>query len=133
MDLEWREGTNRFEKPGEVLLGAHKGHRIVGICGLNVDPYVTDPHAGRLRHLYVAREVRMRGIGRQLVRLALVGAASHFRVIRLRADTVGASDFYRRIGFLKAVDATTTHYLNIGTKTPNLGADDRFPGTGRSG
>ena len=27
--------------------------RLVGVCGLNVDPYLDDPSVGRVRHLYV--------------------------------------------------------------------------------
>jgi hypothetical protein len=31
---EWRAGTNRFARPGEVLLGAFQAAKLVGVGGL---------------------------------------------------------------------------------------------------
>jgi hypothetical protein len=36
---EWTTGTNRFDKPGECLLVATDNGHLVGIGGLNIDPY----------------------------------------------------------------------------------------------
>jgi len=34
---EWVSGANRFDRPGEMLVGAWLDGRVVGVCGLNVD------------------------------------------------------------------------------------------------
>lgn len=49
----WQDGRNRFERSGEALFAARAGGRLVGVCGLNVDPYLDDSSVGRVRHLYV--------------------------------------------------------------------------------
>jgi hypothetical protein len=33
---EWTEGTNRFDREGEVLFGAHLDGRLIGVGGLRV-------------------------------------------------------------------------------------------------
>jgi hypothetical protein len=35
---EWASGFNRFTRPGEALIAAEIGGRLVGVSGLNVDP-----------------------------------------------------------------------------------------------
>ena len=35
-------GTERFDAPGESLLGAWHGRALVGVCGLHADPYVLE-------------------------------------------------------------------------------------------
>ena len=37
---DWHSGANRFDKPGECLLGLFDGDRLVAIGGLNRDPYL---------------------------------------------------------------------------------------------
>jgi hypothetical protein len=49
---DWDAGTNRFDRPGEIVLEARAGARLVGICGLNRDPYAQSSDVGRVRHLY---------------------------------------------------------------------------------
>ena len=51
--IEWESGANCFDLPGESLFVAIAEGLIVGICGMNKDPYLCDPLVGRLRHLYV--------------------------------------------------------------------------------
>src|SRR5262249_51280807 len=48
---EWASGVNRFDRPGEILFGAFIDGRLVGVCGLNVDPYAGNERVGRVRHL----------------------------------------------------------------------------------
>src|SRR5271157_4184016 len=96
---EWRSGLNRFNKPGEALLIATDNGHVVGVCGLNRDPYLSDPTVGRVRHLYVAVDHRQRGIGSRHV-AAVIGAASgHFARLRLRTDSPDADGLYRSLGF----------------------------------
>lgn len=42
----WQSGINRFNAPGEKLLGAFAFGQLVGVCGLNVDPFSQQPRAG---------------------------------------------------------------------------------------
>ena len=47
---EWPRGANRFDKPGESLMGAFVAQCLVGVAGLNQEPYEPAPGLGRLRH-----------------------------------------------------------------------------------
>lgn len=70
-----RSGLNCFDNPGEMLLTASLQGAVVGIAGLNRDPYFNEPKIGRLRHFYVESVGRGQGIGRlsvnQLKRFAV--------------------------------------------------------------
>jgi hypothetical protein len=37
---EWSDGSNRFDQPGEAFYIASDGGRVIGMCGLNIDPYL---------------------------------------------------------------------------------------------
>jgi GNAT superfamily N-acetyltransferase len=96
----WRSGHNQFNQPGEALFIAHDSERVVGVCGLNRDPYLGDPTAGRIRHLYVAVDHRRKGIGTQLANAVIATARGHFARLRLRTDSPIADVFYRSLGFV---------------------------------
>jgi ribosomal protein S18 acetylase RimI-like enzyme len=106
---EWHSGSNRFDQPGERLLMASDSGNIVGIAGLNVDPYAASPDTARLRRLYVANDYRRRGIGKALVGAAIEDAQTRFRAVRLSTDTAVAAKFYERLGFNAIADETATH------------------------
>ncbi|WP_115665608.1 GNAT family N-acetyltransferase [Cupriavidus taiwanensis] len=106
---EWQAGSNRFDKPGECLLVVTHNGTLIGIGGLNVDPYATDGFTARLRRLYVANAFRRRGIGEALVSELLQNASLHFRQVRLSTDTESAAAFYSRLGFSAVEDETATH------------------------
>src|SRR4051812_41520489 len=76
---EWAGGTNRFRRRGEVLFVARAGTTIVGVCGLNIDPFAADPTVGRVRRVYVLRAFRGRGVGRRLVEAVVRAATGRFR------------------------------------------------------
>jgi GNAT superfamily N-acetyltransferase len=95
----WKSGRNRFDQPGEAIFIATHNGRIVGVCGLNRDPYLGDPTVGRVRHLYVALDRRREGIGSRLVRAILAEARGRFDRLRLRTDSPDADVFYRSLGF----------------------------------
>ena len=107
---DWGSGRNRFDKKGEALFAARWQGRLVGVCGVNRDLFLNDDGVGRLRHLYVARDVRRQGIGQRLVATTLGHARKRFRRVRLRSD--GASGFYHSIGFLGSREPDATHEVH---------------------
>ena len=111
MRRDWKSGDNRFDGPGERLIGAFEDETLVGFCGLNRDPY-TSENAGRIRHLYVDRGYRRSGVARALVAEALDGASASFPRIRLRA-TAASTGFYERLGFLPVDEPEATHTMPL--------------------
>jgi GNAT superfamily N-acetyltransferase len=111
---EWETGANRFARPGEVLFEARRRGQLVGICGLNRDPYLGSATAGRVRRLYVAPEARRLGIARRLVHEVLREAHERFTLLRLRTDTREGALFYQALGFHPTTGvATATHELRL--------------------
>ncbi|HEU0013376.1 MAG TPA: GNAT family N-acetyltransferase, partial [Longimicrobium sp.] len=96
---EHASGRNRFDAEGEVLLGAFRGGELVGVGGLNRDPYSGDPRTGRIRHLYVLPTHRRHGTGRRLTGELLAHARHWFDRVVLRTDTAAAARFYEALGF----------------------------------
>jgi GNAT superfamily N-acetyltransferase len=126
MSAEWHAGTNRFDGPGEMVVGAWESgigqsRVLAGIVGRNIDPHSQDPTVGRLRHLYVRSDHRGRGIGAALARHALADAGQHFRLIRVRmgADNGGAAAMYNALGFARVTgDPFATHMLVLRPDEP---------------
>jgi GNAT superfamily N-acetyltransferase len=108
---EWADGVNRFDKPGEALFAAWVGGQLVGVCGLNVDPYVGDDRVGRVRRLYVLAEYRGLGIGSRLVDAVVRAARGRFLSLRLRTESPAAAAFYERLGFRRVELPDCTHVL----------------------
>jgi GNAT superfamily N-acetyltransferase len=107
-------GVARFDAPGEVLLGAWEGPVLVAVGGVSRDPYREEAGAGRLRHLYVRRAERRRGVGRRLVAALHARARRHFAVLRLRTDTPEAAAFYEALGYVREPPGgTATHRLDL--------------------
>lgn len=114
MAADWHAGINRFDRPGELVVGAWVGETLAGVVGRGIDPHSTDPTVGRLRHLYVRSDMRGRGIGAMLARRALEGAERHFRLIRVRmgAENAAAATMYLSLGFVRVTgDPFATHGL----------------------
>lgn len=109
---EWRSGATRFDRSGEILLGALLDGRLIGVGGLSRDPW--QPDIGRLRHLYVLRDRRGRGVGRLLVSRIVEEARRSFPVIRLRTRAGDAARFYERFGFVPTAQPFETHRLRFG-------------------
>lgn len=115
---DWRAGTNTFAEPGEAFYVARCDGRLVGVCGVNVDPYAEGQAAGRLRRMYVLPSFRRRGVGRRLVQQAIDGGQRHFHCLRLRTLDEGASAFYEALGFDRVENdegATHTMFIRRGT------------------
>lgn len=112
MCTEWTSGTNRFTAPGEALFLAIADDRIVGVCGLNCDPFQHDPFVGRVRRLYVARAHRRAGVGRTLLETVILHAQEHFRLLRLRTEE--ANEFFLSQGFRRiASEENATHFIDL--------------------
>lgn len=96
---EHEAGTQRFDGPGEVLLGLYVDGALAALGGVSADPYEPGPRAGRVRHVYVARARRRRGVGRRLVEALVASARPHFDALTLRTDTAAGARFYEALGF----------------------------------
>jgi GNAT superfamily N-acetyltransferase len=111
---DWAAGANRFDRPGEALLIARLAGEIVGVCGLNVDPYAGGPAVGRVRHLYVLAAARRHGVGGDLVTAIVQAARARFDVLRLRTNNPAAARLYERLGFRATPDlADCSHVMAL--------------------
>ena len=109
---DWASGANRFDRPGEALFVARADGRVVGIGGLNVDPYAAEPTVGRVRHLYVLTAYRRLGIGRRIVEEIIEAARGRFERLRLSTSNPEAARLYERLGFHPRADvAHCTHAM----------------------
>ncbi len=107
------DGSNRFEQPGEVLLGAWAADALVGIGGLNRDPYSQDASLARVRHLYVVPAWRRHGVGRLLVEALVAQARAWAQAVVLRTNNPAAASFYTALGFVASPVAESTHWLAL--------------------
>lgn len=111
---DYRNGTNCFNQTGEALFAALLQDVVIGIGGLNRDPYFNDPKIGRLRHLYVESAFRKRGVGYLLVHRIIQEASQHYQILTLRTDTTSADNFYKKLGFKTQPNwEHTTHHLQL--------------------
>jgi GNAT superfamily N-acetyltransferase len=96
---DWVAGSNQFDQPGEAFFVAKQSDRLVGICGLNRDPYTAVSNIGRVRHLYVMQFDRRQGVGRALVERVIAEACFTFNWLHARTDNPIAAQFYCTLGF----------------------------------
>ena len=125
LDDGWRSGTSRFDKPGERLFGAWRDGRLVGVGGLNLDPYAGDHSVGRVRHLYVLASERRSGVGAALVRAIVEQADGRFATVQLRTNNPAAAKLYVGLGFEPVQNATATHAMELTNYTPHRSPDTR--------
>ncbi|HWB27150.1 MAG TPA: GNAT family N-acetyltransferase [Chitinophagaceae bacterium] len=110
---DWRSGANRFNKPGEMLWGLFAEKELIGIGGLNIDPYSRTQGVGRVRHLYIKERYRRAGYATLLIKKIMEQAAQHFIVLRLFTDSVGASAFYEKLGFTPTGEYKASHFIKL--------------------
>lgn len=97
---QYEDGTNKFDKEGEVLYGVwDQQDRLVAIGGLNRDPYSDKSGVGRLRRFYISERARRQGIGTKLLKEIIHHGQPHFKEIVVRTDSSIADAFYRANGF----------------------------------
>ena len=107
----WQSGKNRFSAPGEKLLGAFVAGQLVGVCGLNIDPFSPQLRAGRIRHLYISDAFRRQNIGQQLLVAVITHSGTWFDFLNTHAPP-SAWPFYESLGFRPVYDEPRiTHRL----------------------
>jgi GNAT superfamily N-acetyltransferase len=110
----WFSGENRFDAPGEALFEAREpSGRLLGICGLNVDPYAGDTWVGRVRHLFVLPAIRHSGVGTALVSRVIDAATGRFTTLRARTGDGEASSFYASLGFRAVDEPDASHEMYL--------------------
>lgn len=114
---EYESKINTFSKTGECLYGIFRGDTLIGIGGLNQDPYTKDNKIGRLRRFYILKDYRRKGLGRILLERIISDAKIYFNIVVLCTDTEQGDRFYTSNGFVKgAMYVGTSHYLNLDKK-----------------
>ena len=108
---DWNTGTNRFSHAGEGFWGLVAGTGLIGIGGLNVDPYVEDAGTGRVRHLYIRQAYRRKGCASLLMNTIIAQAQLHFHVLRLLTTNPAAAVFYEKLGFEHSPGPKVSHIL----------------------
>jgi GNAT superfamily N-acetyltransferase len=116
----WNSGANRFSETGEGLWGLVFGTELIGIGGLNIDPYVEDASTGRVRHLYIRRDYRRKGCATLLMNKIIEQAQLHFQILRLFTVNPAAAAFYEQFGFEHLPGYKVSHVLILSNSTKNF-------------
>lgn len=95
---DFKNGSNRFSKPGEALFAAFQSQNCIGIGGVNQGPQRQHRYA-RVRRVYISHSHRGQGVGRQLMQILEDWSRPHFDYLVLNTDT--------------EVAATTNHWITI--------------------
>ncbi|MBP2170804.1 ribosomal protein S18 acetylase RimI-like enzyme [Erwinia toletana] len=113
LEDNWLTNKNRFDKPGEKLLGVLSEGLLVGVCGLNRDPFMINARAGRIRHLYISNQWRRMQAGSLLLSEVVKDSALWFDFLNTNAPP-SAFIFYQRAGFIPFTgSAKVTHRLPL--------------------
>jgi GNAT superfamily N-acetyltransferase len=93
--------------------GRFSNGQLVAVGGLNIDPYTEDITVARLRHIYVLKNVRRRGVASNVARYLLDAARTSFDSVRLFTDTAEAATFSDALGFAPAKSTHATHAIRF--------------------
>ncbi|AYF06936.1 TPA: GNAT family N-acetyltransferase [Bacillus mobilis] len=111
---EYENKINTFNKTGECLYGIFQGEKLIGIGGVNEDPYTENNKIGRVRRFYIAKEYRRKEVGRLLLLRILSDAKKYFNTVVLHTDTEQGDKFYTSSGFVKGTKYVgASHYVYI--------------------
>jgi GNAT superfamily N-acetyltransferase len=111
---DWESGLNRFDRPGEILLSAYADRALIGVCGLNCDPYELSGRVGRVRRPYVLSQYRCQGVGRALIGRIVAEAKLGFDRLQVRTGDSIADRFFCALGFTPSSDSENyTHWLDL--------------------
>jgi GNAT superfamily N-acetyltransferase len=108
---DWNSNANRFANKGEKLWGLISGNELIGIGGLNRDPYADIPNVGRVRHLYIREAHRRKGHATLLMNVIIDQARQHFAILRLFTENPAAAKFYETLGFERVSGHKVSHTL----------------------
>lgn len=112
---DWHNNSNRFDDVGEGLWAAYDSEtRLIGVVGLNQDPFALDGQVGRVRRLYILEQWRGKGIGRRLLSCVEQEAQQYFERLVANANS-GAFGFFEGLGFVPTPTAKhwTHHKLLV--------------------
>ncbi len=98
---DYENKINIFNKTGECLYGIFQGERLIGIGGVNKDPYTENDKIGRVRRFYISKDYRRIGLGNLLLNRLLCHAEKYFKVVVLHTDTKQGDAFYTANEFVK--------------------------------
>jgi predicted GNAT family acetyltransferase len=93
---EWQNGTNKFEKPSEVIYGAFVDGNLIATAGLTFQR----ENLGRVRRVYVHPNYRRQGIAKSLMNTVLSFAQEQYSTVVLYTETQEAREMYERLGFI---------------------------------
>jgi GNAT superfamily N-acetyltransferase len=111
---EYATGTNRFDAPGAILLGASLNDELIAVGGVHSDPYLQTTTIGRVRHVYVLPEYRRQGLGKELMLALIQHARTHFETLTLRTPTAHGDSFYKSLGLTDEPRfENATHWLRL--------------------
>jgi N-acetylglutamate synthase-like GNAT family acetyltransferase len=110
---EWDSGVNKFDRPGEKFWGLLRGKELIGVGGLNIDPYILTPKVGRVRHLYIREAQRREGHATFIMNKIMAEAGHNFTLLRLFTDTAGAAAFYEKLGFKQTEEYKASHFITL--------------------
>lgn len=101
---DFATGNNRFAEAGEGLFEATVSGGLVGVGGLNQDPYTGRTRDGRVRRFYVLPDARRHGVGRALLAAIQSAARPPFDRLTLYTASDVASAFYVSAGFTPSAE-----------------------------
>jgi len=99
---EWESGATDFSGENEAYFAYEKHGEVLGVGGINEEPYLRIKEYGRMRHLYVLKKWRRKGVGREIVSATIEFAKDHYNLMTLMTPKDGSADvFYESLGFKK--------------------------------
>ena len=107
----WRDGSERYDAPGESMLLARVSDVVVGVGGIAWCPDVAG--ALRVRRFYVSDSYRRRGIARMLATPLVDSGFEHTEAITCNAmASAAAAPFWESMGF-ESVDINGITHLCV--------------------
>ncbi len=110
---DFREGTNRFDAPGELFFAHFHENVVVAVAGLNQEKDRSFGRAGRVRRLYVIPRSRGNGLARSLVEKITLSASAHFDALTVNVGKLDARGFYEHLGFTPVEHPGITHVKKL--------------------
>lgn len=113
---DYKDGTNKFDKPGEALFSIrNKSGDVVAIGGVNQSTFSEDTQVARLQRFYVLDAARRHGVGSLLLKEIIDHSRGQFNEMTVRTESSKADAFYRANGFeLDDSRYETTHVKTLG-------------------